>query len=252
MQLCAGNAGISACSGDSGGPLVALDRNGRAAVAGVVSWGPRACGTHVGVYTRVSGYDSWMRGVMGVAAPAPAPAAPPAAAPVPTPAPAPAPAAGGQWRVGGNELCVGVGDGRIARADNREWVTCSVTAGSRWVPVDVTAQRNTVKRLFKAYFLRDADVDGQDYWLWVHFNGANFSAISNAFTLSTEFQVMYGPLSDADFVRMIYRNVLRREADPAGLDYWYRTIVGRYASRGGVMLGFSESAEFKALTGITP
>uniref|UniRef100_A0A8C2X179 Vitamin K-dependent protein C n=1 Tax=Cyclopterus lumpus TaxID=8103 RepID=A0A8C2X179_CYCLU len=63
--LCAGVLGqrTDACEGDSGGPMVALYRDTWFLV-GLVSWG-EGCGRgdKLGVYTKVSNYNEWIRGV---------------------------------------------------------------------------------------------------------------------------------------------------------------------------------------------
>ena len=53
MMCTSGESGKDACQGDSGGPL--LDRD-NGVLVGVVSWGPRECGSddYPGVYARVS------------------------------------------------------------------------------------------------------------------------------------------------------------------------------------------------------
>ncbi|XP_053982342.1 trypsin-1-like [Hylaeus volcanicus] len=66
-NVCTGplTGGYSACSGDSGGPLI-LNRNGKAELIGIVSWGIVPCGT-VGapsVYTRTSAFNGWMKDIM--------------------------------------------------------------------------------------------------------------------------------------------------------------------------------------------
>jgi Domain of unknown function (DUF4214) len=48
-------------------------------------------------------------------------------------------------------------------------------------------------------------------------------------------------------VTLLYQNVLGRAPDPAGLAAWVAVLDGG-ASRGQVLLGFSESAEYKAGT----
>lgn len=63
-QVCAGGeAARDSCPGDSGSPLMYF--NGTASqwvVAGVVSFGPKICGTSgwPGVYTRVDPYLEWI------------------------------------------------------------------------------------------------------------------------------------------------------------------------------------------------
>ena len=66
-QMCAGGVeGKDSCTGDSGGPLMAVDSSPgetlRYFVTGIVSYGPRDCGTRgwPGVYTRVGSYAKWI------------------------------------------------------------------------------------------------------------------------------------------------------------------------------------------------
>ena len=50
------------------------------------------------------------------------------------------------------------------------------------------------------------------------------------------------------FVDRIYRNVLGRSADQAGSDYWGGQLASGALNRGGVMVNFSESAEYRNAT----
>jgi hypothetical protein len=58
------NGNKDACFGDSGGPLVVPVVDGYK-VAGIVSWGSSNCNTYGG-YTRVSLFESWIRGKTGI------------------------------------------------------------------------------------------------------------------------------------------------------------------------------------------
>ena len=67
--------------------------------------------------------------------------------------------------------------------------------------------------------------------------------ISEHFAGSAEFRALYGNLDDRQFVELVYRNVLGREADLAGRSHWLAQLAaGR--PRGQIMLGFSDSEEF--------
>lgn len=100
-----------------------------------------------------------------------------------------------------------------------------------------------VARLYSAYFLRAPDTSGLEYWSQRSRNGTRLFAISSNFAASSEFQRRYGSLSNADFVRLVYRNVLGRSPDAGGLSYWTNQL--RTTTRGRVMVGFSESSEYQ-------
>lgn len=65
-QICAGGyQGKDSCGGDSGGPLTTVnkfDELPRYIQYGIVSYGPRHCGTEgkPGIYTRVFKYMTWI------------------------------------------------------------------------------------------------------------------------------------------------------------------------------------------------
>jgi hypothetical protein len=59
------NGNKDACNGDSGGPLV-VPILGEYKLAGIVSWGSTNCNTY-GAYTRVSGFETWIRTNTGIA-----------------------------------------------------------------------------------------------------------------------------------------------------------------------------------------
>ena len=112
---------------------------------------------------------------------------------------------------------------------------------------DPRTKRAEVARLYLAYFLRPPDEEGFEYWLGVRNGGRSLAGISAEFAASREFGQRYGALSNRQFVDLIYRNVLRRSPDAEGLAYWKATL-DRGVSRGDVMIGFSESTEFRNRT----
>src|SRR5262245_48085404 len=105
-----------------------------------------------------------------------------------------------------------------------------------------------VVRLYSAYFLRIPDYPGLNYWLGQARAGLPLEQISGHFANSAEFIGNYGQLTDADFVVRVYQNVLSRAPDRAGQTYWTTQMANGTLSRGGVMLNFSESAEYKSKT----
>ncbi len=106
-------------------------------------------------------------------------------------------------------------------------------------------------RLYLAYFLRSPDSSGFGYWLGQANAGASLETISAQFATSPEFVGQYGSLSNDDFVQLVYRNVLTREPEANGQSYWVGQLDAS-ASRGDVMVGFSNSAEFLLATGTLP
>ena len=110
--------------------------------------------------------------------------------------------------------------------------------------IPISDQRAEVARLYLAYFLRRPDDEGFEYWVGVRRNGRSLAQISTDFATSGEFVGRYGALSNRQFVDLVYRNVLLRGPDSAGLNHWAGAL-DRGVPRGTVMLGFSESAEFR-------
>lgn len=100
-----------------------------------------------------------------------------------------------------------------------------------------------IHRLYQAYFARDADAKGLAFWLRARAGGSPLLTASNSFVDSPEFRSTYGDLDATEFVTLVYDNVLRRSPDQSGLEHWVNAIDNGL-SRGEVMLGFSESAEF--------
>ncbi|MCB0957995.1 MAG: DUF4214 domain-containing protein [Acidimicrobiales bacterium] len=97
-------------------------------------------------------------------------------------------------------------------------------------------------RLYRAFFLRDPDRGGLDYWARRRAAGVRLVDVAERFARSSEFVRRYGALSDRAFVELVYRNVFDRNGDPGGISYWTRK-VGAGTPRGTVMAQMSESSE---------
>lgn len=108
---------------------------------------------------------------------------------------------------------------------------------------DADSLLHGVTRLYRAYFLRNPDHQGFAYWTAKRAGGATLGRISDAFARSSEFTNRYGSLSDTDFVRRVYQNVLGRSPDPGGLAHWTARLADGQ-SRGTVMVNFSQSSEY--------
>ena len=106
-----------------------------------------------------------------------------------------------------------------------------------------------IVRLYFAYFLRIPDYGGLMYWIGQYTGGMPLGAISGFFAGSLEFQQRYGNLSNEQFVNLIYQNILGRLPDPGGYAFWIGQLNYGAMTRGQVMVGFSESAEYRTMIG---
>ncbi len=107
-------------------------------------------------------------------------------------------------------------------------------------------QIEPVIRLYYAALVRMPDVDGLGNWSnALHAGAFTLAQVADQFVASAEFQLRYGSMDNTQFVQQLYLNVLGREADTGGLKDWVDLLNGG-ASRGTVLVGFSESDEFKA------
>ena len=104
-------------------------------------------------------------------------------------------------------------------------------------------------RLYNAAFARFPDSDGLSYWIHKYSSGENDSrSVASSFLISNEFKTLYGDnISASTYVNILYNNVLGRAADASGLNYWTGQLNHGLETRYEVLLGFSESAENKAL-----
>lgn len=114
------------------------------------------------------------------------------------------------------------------------------------VPTDVDAQLSIV-RLYRAYFQRTPAGPDLLYWATAHHAGRTLGTISEQFARSSEFRRRYGTLSDGAFVDRVFANVFGRPPDPKGRAYWVG-VLRNGRPRGLVMVGFSESLEFRRIT----
>ncbi len=129
----------------------------------------------------------------------------------------------------------------LATGGTREQVTAGFIGSSEFYNAYAP-----VARLYFADFLRIPDYAGLTYWAGQLRTGTSLAAISEAFAASPEFVSRYGGLDNTQFVTQVYQNVLGRAPDPAGLAYWAGQLNGGTLTRGQLMVGFSESAEYGA------
>lgn len=104
---------------------------------------------------------------------------------------------------------------------------------------------NPIIRLYFAYFDRVPDQAGFEYWTDQFRNGkGSLDYIANFFANSPEFKKTYPTIqTNADFVSMVYFNVLHRVPDANGMAYWVAQLRNGGASKGRVMNQFAQSDE---------
>ena len=104
-------------------------------------------------------------------------------------------------------------------------------------------------RLYNAAFKRLPDADGLKYWIGKYTSGENDErTVAQSFLISDEFKERYGDnVSNAKYVETLYVNVLGRDYDQEGYNYWLGNLNSGLETRYELLLGFAESAENKTL-----
>jgi serralysin len=98
-------------------------------------------------------------------------------------------------------------------------------------------------RLYKAAFNRTPDAEGLGFWIKSLDNGNSLNNVSQCFIGSPEFQRIYGAnSSDTTFLTNIYSNVLGRNYDQSGYDFWLNGLKNGL-QRDSLLSQFFESVE---------
>lgn len=100
-----------------------------------------------------------------------------------------------------------------------------------------------IYRLYQAAFDRTPDDAGLSYWVDRADTGTGLLHAAQSFMALAEFRSLYGPdPSEAEFIDLLYLNVLDREADQAGYDYWAGEMAAGL-SEADLLVHFSQSGE---------
>ncbi len=111
------------------------------------------------------------------------------------------------------------------------------------VALDGGGSAGQVFRLYQAAFNRAPDAVGLGFWIYQHDHGMGLDAIAAQFIASPEFTQLYGAApGTAQFVDLLYQNVLHRAGEAGGVAHWNKVLDGGYP-RAGVLAAFSESPE---------
>jgi len=117
--------------------------------------------------------------------------------------------------------------------------------GLNYVALDTDGVAGQAYRIYKAAFDRAPDLAGLGFWINAMDKGAALTGVAGGFIGSEEFQSRYGQAVDMDFIKLLYENVLDRQPDAAGYQFW-QDAMARGLTREGVLIEFSESGENKA------
>lgn len=112
---------------------------------------------------------------------------------------------------------------------------------------DVDSAAGQAYRIYQAAFNRKPDSAGLGYWIDVMDRGSSLKEVATGFAASQEFKDLFGTnSSNTDIVNKLYQNVLHRQGEQAGIDYWLNVLDKKMATVPEVLASFSESAENKA------
>lgn len=124
-----------------------------------------------------------------------------------------------------------------------------ITFNDAILAFDLTGSAGQTFRLYRAAFNREPDQVGLSHNVKIMDKGFSIFDMANAFIASAEFQQTYGSnIDNTTFLTLLYRNVLDRAPDTAGLNGWLSQLDSGQTDRQHVLFGFSESAENKTAT----
>ena len=114
---------------------------------------------------------------------------------------------------------------------------------------DINDISGKIYRLYNASFGRFPDKDGLEYWINKNKTGTDsFRVTAKSFIKSNEFINLYGlESSNSEFIKSLYSNILDREPDINGFNYWSNQINSGLEDRSELLMGFSESIENKQI-----
>jgi hypothetical protein len=108
---------------------------------------------------------------------------------------------------------------------------------------DIDGNAGKMYRLYQSAFNRQPDAGGLGYWLKILDGGATLQQAASAFAASGEFKTLYGSNpSKEQMVTAAYNNVLHRDPDSTGFQYWLDGFKNGLTLEG-LLLNFADSKE---------
>jgi len=128
---------------------------------------------------------------------------------------------------------------------NIELIDLSTGESNQDVPIpDITFEKaENVALLYAAALDRRPDAEGLNYWLSNVAGGQSMKHVADSFINSDEFIERFGLGSDEEFIDRLYLNVLDRQPDQSGYDYWVDVISQGEKTRANVLIDFAQSPE---------
>lgn len=116
------------------------------------------------------------------------------------------------------------------------------------IAFDINGTGGQAYRVYQAAFNRKPDLTGLGYWINDLDHGSNLTNVAGGFFVSPEFVALYGSSTPTDnvLITRLYQNVLHREPDQPGFDYWSNQLKSGAITQAGVLASFSESPENQA------
>lgn len=112
---------------------------------------------------------------------------------------------------------------------------------------DTDGNAGQVYRLYQAAFARTPDTVGLSHNIHLVDTALTLRQMAGAFEQSAEFTQRYGAsTTDAQYITLLYQNVLHRGPDATGYAGWQQRLADGTWSRADVLIGFSESPENQA------
>lgn len=102
----------------------------------------------------------------------------------------------------------------------------------------------SILRLYQAIFDREPDLEGAKYWIDINNQGFSDLDIAGFMSVSDEWASNYEGTTNAEFVEKVYSNVLGRDFDQDGFDYWLGLVDSGQLTRPGMVFYVTANPEF--------
>lgn len=88
------------------------------------------------------------------------------------------------------------------------------------------ANLDAVQKLYISYLGRPGDQAGLEFWANAIESGiSTVESVATGFTLTTEYNSIYGNLTADALVEQVYQNTFGRASDPAGKAFWVSLLA---------------------------